>query len=106
LRAEELRYGRVHQRRDPLVDPGYQGGGVYRHQRPGIVERIAAKAGVGLKLEETARPQAQLLRVDIERIIDVASEIGTGAAATAHDILGGPEQINVEYNTPLCEIVS
>ncbi len=69
------------------------------------MEHVAPESGVALELEKAARPQAQLLRVDIERVIHIAPEIGASAAAAAHNSLGGREQINVQYDTLLCEIV-
>jgi hypothetical protein len=106
LRAEELRQRRIHQRRRPIVDPGDDGGGVYRNGAGGIVEDIAAETGVGLKFEEAARPQTELLRVDIERVIQIAPETAAGAAAAAHIDLRGQQQIEVEHDALLGELIS
>src|SRR5205814_2306469 len=106
LRGEELRHGRVHQRRGAIIDPGQQGGCVDRHECADIAEHVAAKAGVGLKLDETARPQAELLGVEVERVIDIAPEIAANAAAAAHIDLRRQQQIDVEDDALFAEVVA
>ena len=96
----------AHERAGSVVRCGYQAGGVYRDDAAGSVEHVAAEAGVTADLEEAARPEAQLARVEIERVIDIAPEIGAGAAAAGRDVLRGQEQIQVQYDTLLPEIIA
>ena len=59
--------------------------GIYRDGGADTPEDIAAEPRVGLKLEEAARPKAELLGVDVERVIDIAPETAAGAAAAGQN---------------------
>src|SRR5205814_2846187 len=84
LRTEELHQGCIGQCGGSIVNTGQQRRGIDRDYRADIVENVAAKARIGLKLEKTTPPEARLLRIDDERVIDVATDVTARVAAAGY----------------------
>ena len=106
LGTEELHQGCIGQCGGSIVNTGQQRCGIDRDYRADIVENIAAKARIGLKLEKTAPPEARLLGIDVERIIDVAPEVTAGVAAAGNIDLRRQQQIEVDHDAHLAELVA
>jgi hypothetical protein len=104
-RTEELHERGVQERGAGIVVGRQQRCRVQRDEPPGVVRRAVAEAGVGDDPQEAARPEAEPVRIDVQRVVGVAPELPASVAASTQHPLRGEEQIHVEEHALLPELV-
>src|SRR5262249_59299678 len=64
------------------------------------------EVGHGVDREKPSRPEAQLLRVDVQRVLGQASVLRDVVDAAGDDTLGELREVDVEHDTLLAEAVA
>src|SRR5262245_38233913 len=106
LRMEELREGRVQERRRRMIELGEQRGGVERDDHSGRLVHAASEAAHGIDLQKPTGPEPELLRVDVERVLGIAPQIPARVPPAAQDALRRQQHVRVEHDALLAELVA
>src|SRR5437773_82217 len=106
LRAEKLQERQVHEGTGGVTGLGQDGDDVGGYERPGGIVDAVPEVGHAHDSEEAARPQSQLLRVDVQGVLGEAAVLGEILATADSNALGNLEEVDIHHDALLSHLVA
>ena len=103
--AEKLHEGQVHQAGCRIAGLRQERDKAGRDEGPGGIVDVLAEATQALHTQETARPEAQLLRIDIEGVLGCAPVRRDFVSPAGRHALKRLQQVDVQHHAFLAEFV-